>query len=385
MRRLPLWRVIWSFGLIATLLLVSSTALASSPAQDEPPPPDTETGPVPPLEPPEVLPPGEGESEEMAPANVQAVQAAPGALLNYQGYLTNAAGAPLSGDHDMTFHLFAGESGGVPLWGPELHAAVPVNKGLFQVVLGSLAPLDPGLFDQQLYLETTVGSTALPRQALHAAPYAMSLLPGAQVVGNTSSETAYVLSVTNNGGRGIYANAKDNGSIAIYSADRIYSAEGYSGPDTVAWAPGNNLAVYVNDVANGHIAQYGAGLARVSMDADNVTVQVTLPVQLERPYGRAYRLTHVSLYYKVGAPSYIDEVRVQGRNYNTNDVVAEISTDDGTSATYAKYDVVVDPPIEINASQAVSNIWINLKSGTPNGQNGYVDIFAARLTLDSNY
>jgi hypothetical protein len=376
------WRLIWGIGLIAALLLISSTALASSPTQEDPPP-DTETGPVPPLEPPEVIPPGEG--EEMAPAAVQAVQAAPGALLNYQGYLTNAAGAPLSGAHDMTFHLFAGESGGVAVWGPELHAAVGVSKGLFQVVLGSLTPLNPSLFDQQLYLETTVGSTALPRQALHAAPYALSLVLGAEVEGSSSSETDYALSITNNGGRAIYANAKDNGRIAIYSADRVHSAEGYSGPDTVAWAPGNNLQVYAFDTSEGHIDQYGAGLARVSMDADNETVQVSLPVQIERPYGRAYRLTHVTLYYKVGAPSYIDEVQIEGRNYNTNAVVEEISAIDGASATYAQYNVVVDPPIEINASQAVSNIWLILKSGTPNGQNGYVDIFAARLTLDSSY
>ena len=271
------------------------------------------------------------------------------------------------------------------VWGPEMHAAVPVGKGLFAVVLGSATPIPPNIFDRQLYLETTVGSAVLGRQALHAAPYAMSLILGAKVEGSTGGETEYALSITNNGGRGIYANAKDNGRIAIYSSDLVYSAEGYSGPDTVAWAPGNNLQVYALDISKGHVDQYGAGLARVSMDTDNATVQVTLPVQLERPYGRAYRLTHVSLYYKVGAPSYIDEVRIQGRDYNTSDVVAEISTDNGTSAAYAKYDVVVDPPIEINASQAVSNIWIVLKSGTPNGQNGYVDIYAARLTLDSNY
>jgi len=121
------------------------------------------------------------------------------------------------------------------------------------------------------------------------------------------------------------------------------------------------------------------------MDANNETVRVTLPVQLERLYGRAFRLTHVTLYYKVGAPAYIDEVHVEGRDYNTNVVVEEVVTNNGASAAYAKYEITVDPPIEINNAQAVSNLWLILKSGTPGGENGYVDIYAARLTLDSDY
>lgn len=385
MKRARIWRILWSAGLIIMLLLISSVAIAGSPEQENPLLPDTETGPVPPLEPPEVLAPGEGELEEMGPAVVQEAQAATGLMMNYQGFLTNASGAPLNGAYSMTFRLFPLATEGTAAWGPETHTNVAISKGLFAVVLGSITPIPPGTFYRQLYLETTVGGTVLPRQMLHAAPYALGLALGAEVNGTTASASAYGLRVVNGGGRGLYADSAGQGNYALYSADVVFSAEGYSGPDTVAWVPGNNLRVWVVDAAKGHVEQWGAGLARVNMDADNATVQVGLPVQLERPYGHAYRVTKVTLYYNVGAPSYIDEVIVEGRSYNTNTVIEEISDTNGTSGTYASYEVIVDPPIKINNDQAISDIWLVLKSGTPNGQNGYVDVYAARLTLQNAY
>ena len=64
-------------------------------------------------------------------------------MLSYQGYLTDASDEPLTGDVDITFRLYDAPSGGAALW-TEAHTnanAVPVDDGLFNVMLGSLTPI----------------------------------------------------------------------------------------------------------------------------------------------------------------------------------------------------------------------------------------------------
>lgn len=379
-------RIFWSISMVILLLMVSSVALAGSPEQEEPPPPDTETGPVPPLEPPEVLPLAEGEEAELEGAMLQAVQAAPAAEINYQGFLTDAGGSPLDGEYDIAFTLFTTPTNGTAVWGPEVHLDVPVSKGLFHVALGRTAPFEVADFADQLYLEVQVGATTLPRQMFRAVPYAMGLVTGARVEGATAAETGYGLLVINGGGRGIYADAKGNGLISVYSADRVYSSEGYAGPLTYLWAPGTSLESHSSNLSQAVIRRFEYGLTRIDSLVTNVQLQGVLPLQLERPYGRSYRLTHITLYYKVGAPSRITSVEVQGRNFNTGaplDIAESIT--DGTATIYAAYNITVDPPFVINAEQSATNLLITATSGTPNGENGFIDIYGARLTLESSY
>lgn len=381
-------RIFWSISIIVLLMLmVSSVALASSPEQEEPPPPDEETGPIPPLEPPEVLPPGEGEVAELEGAMLQEVQAAPAAEINYQGFLTDAGGSPLDGEYDIGFSLHTTSGGGgTAVWGPEVHLDVPVNKGLFHVTLGRNAHFDLADFGDQLYLQVQVGSTILPRQMFRAVPYAMGLVNGATVRGASADETDYGFSVFNDGGRGIHANAKGDGSYAIYSDDVVFSAEGYAGPLTYLWVPGTDLELYYGDVGLAVIDYSQYGLARIDASANGQSVWGILPVQLDRPYGRNYRLLNIALYYKVVAPSSITDVVVQGRNFNNGDFLeVEVSNADGASTTYAVYSIPIDPPFVINSQQTVTNLLVKGTTGTPNGQNGFIDIYGMRLTLDSNY
>lgn len=55
-------------------------------------------------------------------------------LINYQGYLTDAAGDPITGNRSITFTIYDPE--GVSLWSEE-HSSVPVINGFFNVTLGS--------------------------------------------------------------------------------------------------------------------------------------------------------------------------------------------------------------------------------------------------------
>lgn len=94
--------------------------------------------------------------------------------INYQGYLTDAEGNPLNGDVAMTFRIYSVEISGTELWS-ETHAAVTVMEGVFNVVLGSSAPISQGMLDGDRYLGITVGadSEMVPRMKLTSSAYAI--------------------------------------------------------------------------------------------------------------------------------------------------------------------------------------------------------------------
>jgi hypothetical protein len=61
----------------------------------------------------------------------------------YNGQLADQAGSPVAdGAYDLSFALYAGETGGAPLWS-EVQDAVPVTAGAFTTALGSVNPVAP--------------------------------------------------------------------------------------------------------------------------------------------------------------------------------------------------------------------------------------------------
>ena len=63
--------------------------------------------------------------------------------MNYQGYLTNAAGVPISGTVQMVFSIYNVSVGGTPLW-VEPHS-VPVSQGVYSVILGEGSSPPPSI------------------------------------------------------------------------------------------------------------------------------------------------------------------------------------------------------------------------------------------------
>ncbi|GMV40601.1 MAG: hypothetical protein AMXMBFR64_23170 [Myxococcales bacterium] len=92
-------------------------------------------------------------------------------VLELQGTLLTGAGVPVAGNFDLTFRLFAAQSGGSPLWttGP---APVTVAGGVFDVSIG---PVPDGLIEAggTLWLEVVADTETLPRRPLRASPYAL--------------------------------------------------------------------------------------------------------------------------------------------------------------------------------------------------------------------
>jgi hypothetical protein len=159
--------------------------------------------------------------------------------INYQGKLTNPAGAALDGTFPMRFQLYNDPAGGTLLWDSGV-ISVAVDHGLFNVVLN----VNPANFNGQgLWLRLYVdGEWLTPRQALLAVPYALSLRPGAEITG--SSATNWLLKVQNTAspatGSAVWGEAATG--MAVYGKSAAgnglvgYSEDGYavSGSDAGA-------------------------------------------------------------------------------------------------------------------------------------------------------
>jgi hypothetical protein len=124
----------------------------------------------------------------LAPA--AAVQAQVPETIAYQGYLTDAAGAPLTETNaTLFFRLYDAAEAGTMVWF-EKQTGVAVNQGVFAVQLGRIEPLSPGLMAEPLFLSIALGGEEAeelaPRVPLTAVPYsvrAAQLDPGALKAG----------------------------------------------------------------------------------------------------------------------------------------------------------------------------------------------------------
>lgn len=106
---------------------------------------------------------------------VARLAAGPPARVQYQGLALDASGAPPAGPVDVTLRLHTHPTASSEVW-TESHLDVPTQDGVFSLLLGSLAPLDPELFAAHdgLWLEVVIeGETLTPRQRIASAPYAL--------------------------------------------------------------------------------------------------------------------------------------------------------------------------------------------------------------------
>jgi len=95
-------------------------------------------------------------------------------LLNYQGYLTDTLGNPTTNPSlSLSFAIFDSPSGGSQKWS-ETQLSVSVNKGIFNVLLGSVTTIPDSVFtnstDRWLQL-TVAGQILAPRTQIVSSPY----------------------------------------------------------------------------------------------------------------------------------------------------------------------------------------------------------------------
>jgi hypothetical protein len=144
--------------------------------------------------------------------------AAVSSRISYQGRLFDSGGVPLDGSYTMRFNVYDEPVAGSALWDSG-NVSVVVEDGLFNVQLG----VDQADFDgQALWLDIIVeGETLSPRQEILPAPYALSLRPGADIVGDSidaadatlagyAPATGTALYGDASGGAGLYGDSENS-------------------------------------------------------------------------------------------------------------------------------------------------------------------------------
>jgi hypothetical protein len=121
-----------------------------------------------------------GEVVRAGPGGAPAAAPDVPAIMTYQGLLTDPdTGLPVADDsYNMHFAIYDAPTDGTLLWQePVAPAVIPVSTegGLFTVTLGTLVPLEPGIFSGgAAYLEIQVaGETLAPRQRIASVPYSL--------------------------------------------------------------------------------------------------------------------------------------------------------------------------------------------------------------------
>jgi hypothetical protein len=172
-------------------------------------------------------------------------------LINYQGLLTDATGVAITNaNQSLTFRLFDAETTGNLLW--EEVRSVNVQNGSYNLLLGSVAVLDPALLaGDSVWLEVVVDTEVLGgRQRLVSVPYAMQA---------ATAQTA--LSVADGAGSGLDADLLDGQQGSFY----------------LDWA---NLANVPADIADGDQNTNTTYTSGNGLNLQGTTFAVNVPLSL---------------------------------------------------------------------------------------------------------
>lgn len=108
----------------------------------------------------------------MATVSVCVVAGAVPRLINFQGILTDTNGLPVTGTPNLTFTIYPDSASSAPVYWTQTHTSVPVDNGLFNVILG---PLPDSLFNQDerwIGIQMNSESEMEPRMRFTSAPWA---------------------------------------------------------------------------------------------------------------------------------------------------------------------------------------------------------------------
>ncbi len=197
--------------------------------------------------------------------------------ISYQGLLTTSGGTPVTdGSYDLKFEIHNLPSGGT-LRHSETQTAVSVQRGTFNVILGTSTPLTLA-FNESLYVEVTAVSGPAgpsyplifsPRSELTSAPYA---LQSVSLLGPNSIATGTAANAggSNNRARGAYsvvsggggANAADSNSVlGAYSTVGGGSQNTASADQATVGGGISNSAIAVAATVGGGSGNNATGIA----------------------------------------------------------------------------------------------------------------------------
>lgn len=149
--------------------------------------------------------------------------AIPGTI-NYQGYVRDSTGKLLNGTYDITARIWDSAIDGNEKYKNDMVKGVSVRDGLFNIVLGEKPAFKADTFDPlPRYIGIDLGQGELiPRQRLHAVPWAMAANKAKSADAATTAATATTLvdnasikSFTSTGNASITGNATISGNATV--------------------------------------------------------------------------------------------------------------------------------------------------------------------------
>lgn len=150
------------------------------------------------------------------------VTAAP-SLIDYQGYLEDDTGAPITDTLSITFTIYTASSGGTSKW-TETQSSVEILGGLFNVSLGSTTALPDTVFnDDTRYLAVKIGSTELtPRTRIVSTAYSHRVetidgATGGTINGDLTAGKGNFGTDNTNSGINAFVSGEDNLASGNYS------------------------------------------------------------------------------------------------------------------------------------------------------------------------
>jgi hypothetical protein len=319
--------------------------------------------------------------------------------ISYQGVLKEND-QPVTGSRDMTFRLYSDSACTTQVGSDIVKSGVQVTNGLFSVELDVTHSHFNG---RGLWLKVFVDGTGLGCEEILPVPYALSLRPGADIVGSVSGFS--ILYARNESStdrsKGVYGHAPaDSGeTYGVYGLSD--SSEGYgvygentasggvalkaggsgiiqSTADSYIFIPGNEFIKNVDTdttrwdcQANGSVKIWRGATAGHKY----IYIPITLPGVL---YGQEVEVKSITVYYKCedGSQNYITETWLHKQTDADSLVTLVENYTNRTSNTATSYTLDVNHTL----SSDTGILGLNLKLEFADDTN-YIQIGGVRVRL----
>jgi len=302
-------------------------------------------------------------------------------LINYQGVVTDAGGAVISGTHTLTFGIYQEPEDitGGALW-TEVHTGVVLEDGLFNVILGSITTLPENLFasgyDRYIGVKVDGDAEMRPRMLITSVPWAFkAALADSAIAAPAAAASGWAIAGSN-----VYTTVAGNAGIGetsplaklhVRSGDIQLPQTGLYGDDAIVEASDAVLGLYST---NG--GSYGSAITLGELDASHV---LTGKWSIFRSTGTSSRLTFSfgpDSNYSVNPA--IMSLRATGVGIGTTGPARKLEINDTQAFVRVTSSSYLGSVLELKSSSTDGGTWrgmINFLDGS-NAVNGAIEYYA---------